>query len=178
MAPPHLKGTLSCRPGVLRQGLLFLLTVRLKQEVVTRVDDYSHRVGKSMCERASLHTRTPKSSGVPVSGFELGGSKSIKYATPPQYLPPSCLNATLPMQVSAGWRRQSMHRTESHARVRGPDTTRQDEEKLLGRRVNSRSAEGSRQGTCGVVQPGAPPLCPWRGGTPWAVRPCGGVKQA
>lgn len=96
MALPHLEGTLSCRPGVLRQGLLFLLTVRLKQEVVTRVDDYSHRVGKSMCERASLHTRTPKSSGVPGSGFELGGSKSIKYETPPQYLPPSRLNATLP----------------------------------------------------------------------------------
>jgi hypothetical protein len=82
------------------------------------------------------------------------------------------------MQVSAGWGRRSMHRTENHAQVRSMHTTRQDKEELVGRRVNSRSTEGSRQGTCGVVQPGAPPLSPWRGGAPWAVRPCGGARQA
>lgn len=81
------------------------------------------------------------------------------------------------MQVSAGWGRWSMHRTENHAQVRGPDMTRQDKEELVDGRVNS-STEGSRQGTCGVVQPGAPPLSPWRGGAPWAVRPCGGARQA
>lgn len=36
---PHLEGTLRRRPGVLRLGLFLLLTVRLEQEVVSRVDD-------------------------------------------------------------------------------------------------------------------------------------------
>lgn len=38
-----------------------------------------------------------------------------------------------------------MHRTESHTRVRGPDMTRQDEEKLLGRRVNRQECRGVKK---------------------------------
>lgn len=37
--PPHLEGTLCRWPGVLGLGLLLLLTVRLEQDVVPRVDD-------------------------------------------------------------------------------------------------------------------------------------------
>lgn len=32
--------------------------------------------------------------------------------------------------------------------------------------------------TCGVVQPGPPPLSPWRGGAPWTAWPCGGEGVA
>lgn len=49
MAPTHLEGILSCRPGVLRQGLLFLLAIRLKQEVVPRVDDCSQQGQGRVC---------------------------------------------------------------------------------------------------------------------------------
>lgn len=33
-------------------------------------------------------------------------------------------------------------------------------------------------GTCGVVQPGPPPLCPWRGGAPWTAGTCEGEGVA
>lgn len=51
------------------------------------------------------------------------------------------------MQVSAGWGRQSMHRTENHAQVRGSDTTRQDKVKLVG---EASRQEGQQQEYRGV----------------------------
>lgn len=70
--PPHLEGTLCRGPGVLGQGLLLLLTVRLEQEVVPRVDDCRQGGAKDCLPGGGVGFHTPTPTGLSASLLQFG----------------------------------------------------------------------------------------------------------